>query len=265
MRAFVAALLLLAWPAAGQPGPTGQEPAVPAEVFSPSAEAHAVFEALSTHVMTDEMLDTAIAATSANTRPMDEIVERSFARGEQVRDWQGQGIDVRAAVAARDGGLTGNMVTGPTQFGPAFVYYEDRPIDAFVSPEWVLVARRGAPFEGDIVQVEIGRLSPKVILAERIAYRQQGRAYCRVQAESRLYADPAVSPAEFDTIAVMMAMRSLRVLDQRSMCEVTEETGPGEYRTRIFDAEGYRLTAFDRAGTFRIVPRMADRSQPAPG
>lgn len=214
--------------------------------------------------MTDQMFDTIFGGATAKLAPMDAIVESSFAPGEQVRDWQMSGIDIRATVAAREGGLAGNFAIASSPLGAGFVYYEDRPIDEVVPPDWVLIAHRGGPFEGDIVQVEIGRVSPKVILAERVSYRRQGNAYCRLQAESRLYADPQVAATGVDAIALVIMMRSLRLIEHESPCQATEEASPGEYRLRLFDAEGHRLPALDRGDTFRIVPHAPIRRGPAP-
>lgn len=258
MRAIVAALLLLASPAAAQPAPAGEQPAIPADALVPNEQARTLFEVLPSNVMTDEMVAAMFEAVpGGDTRPVDDVIEQVLARGERVTGWQESGIDLLPVIAARDGGLAGNMAEGASQFGPMLSYFVDRPIERLVRPEWVLVARRGAPFSDDNVQVAIGYISPKVILAERIAYRRQGNAYCQARAESRLYADPAIGASEADMIVLLMTMRSLWMIQQRGMCEVVEETGPGQYRTRLFDPEGHRLSAAEGQETFRIVPRRA--------
>lgn len=261
MRCLIAALALLAAPpAAAQPASPGQ-PGFPADTLAPNEQARALFDALPSHVMTDEMVETMIReALGGDARPMDEVIEQILAPGELVSGWQDSGIDLLPVIAAREGGLAGNMAEAAGQFGPTLVYLVDRPIESLVRPEWVLVGRRGGPFSGDNVQVAISHISPKVILAERIAYRRQGNAYCAAQTESRLYADPAVSASEADMIAVMITMRSLATIERRGMCEVVEEVGPGQYRTRLFDVAGHRLPAAEGPETFRIVPRP-----PVPG
>jgi hypothetical protein len=206
--------------------------------------------------MTDAMLDAMIQSMPANaTRGIEDSIGQILAPGETVSNWQNTGVDPLPVVAAREGGLAGNMVEEAGQFGPSQVYFVDRQIESLVRPEWVLVARRGAPFSGDNIQVAIGRISPKVILAERIAYRRQGNAYCQMRGESRLYADPAVAASQADMIALIITMRSLATIERRGMCEVVEEAGPGRYRTRLFDVEGHRLPAAEGPETFRIVPR----------
>jgi hypothetical protein len=265
MRSVLAAALILASPAVAQPRPAAEQSSIPTEFLGPSEQMRAFFARLSAQPMTDQMFDAIFRGATANLAPMDAIVESSFVRGEEVPDWQTSGVDIRAAIAGREGGLAGNFAIASSPLGPAFVYYEDRSIDELVPPDWTLVARRGEPFEGDIVQVEIGRVSPKVILAERVAYRRQGNAYCRLQAESRLYADPQVTATGVDAIGLFIMMRSLRLIERERLCQVTEEAGPGEYRVRLFDAEGHRLTALDRSDAFRIVPHAPIQIGRLPG
>jgi hypothetical protein len=254
-RLIVALALLAATPAAAS------EPAIPADALVPNDEARSLFEALSSNVMTDAMLDSMIRGMPADAaRAIDDAIDQILAPGEAVSNWRDTGVDPLPAIAASEGGLAGNMAEGSGESGPFFLYFVDRPIENFARPEWVLVGRRGAPFSGENVQLSVVRISPKVILAERIAYRRRGNAYCQARAESRLYADPAVAASEADMIAVVTTMRSLAAIEQRGLCEVVEEAGPGQYRTRLFDVEGHRLPAAEGPETFRIVPR-----RPVPG
>lgn len=261
MRALALALALLAAaPAAAQPAPS-ERPAIPADALVPNDQARMLFEVLASNVMTDEMVETMIReALGGDARPIDNVIAQALSPGELVANWQSSGIDLLPVVAAREGGLAGQMAEGTGRFGPLFFYFVDGPIEAFVPSEWVLVGRRGAAFSGETVEVGIAHISPKVILAERIAYRRQGNAYCRVRTESRLYADPAVAASEADMIAVIITMRSLAEIERRGMCELVEEAGPGLYRTRLFDEAGHRLAASEGPETFQIVPR-----RPVPG
>lgn len=258
MRALITALALLAAsPSVAQPA-LSDPTAIPADALVPDEDARALFEVLSSNAMTDEMLATMIRAMPGEGfRPVDQVIEQTLVPGELVAGWQASGIDLLPVIAALEGGLAGNIVEGSGQFGTDRVYLVDGPFDTFVQPEWVLVGQRGSPFSGDNVHVQVGYMSPKLILVERVAYRRQGNAYCRERAESRLYADPAVVASEFDMIAVMITMRSLAKLEQRGMCEVVEETTPGQYRTRLFDVEGRRLLGMEAQNSFRIVPRPA--------
>lgn len=258
MRALIAALALLAAaPSAAQTAPSAPTP-VPAEMLAPNEEARALFEALPSNVMTDEMIETMFRSIPAEAaRGMDAAVEQILAPGELVPGWRTSGIDLLPAIAARAGGLAGNMAEGDSRFGRARVYFVDRPIESFARPEWVLVARHGAPFSADTVQVMVVPLSPKLTLVERIGYRRQDNAYCQVRAEARFYADPAVAASEADMIALIITMRSFGAIERRGMCEIVEEAGPGEYRTRMFDGEGHRLPAAEGVETFRIVARRA--------
>jgi hypothetical protein len=256
MRGWIAALTLLAAvPGAAQPPAPAP---LPPAALAPNEGARTAFEALASNALTDEMIGTMIEqALGGNTGPIDDVIERGLAPGELVPGWQASGIDLLPLVAARDGGLAGNMAEGIGQFGADRFYFVDRPIESLVSPQWVLVGRRGAAFSGENVQVGFAHVSPKVILAARVAYRRQGNAYCRTRTESRLYADPAVAASQLDWIALVMAMRSLAAVERRGLCEVVEEAGPGLYRTRLFDEQGHRLPGAEGPDTFRIVPRLA--------
>lgn len=256
MRWFVAAFILLAAAqAAAQPPSSGQS-AVPPELLVPSEEARIFFEVLQSRPLSDETMERIIQAMpGGSARPMDDVIERVLAPGPAVPDWQQLGIDERAAIEAHEGGLAANMTEGATQYGPAYGYYMDRSIETLIPPEWVLIGRRGAPVSGESVEIGVSHLSPKLILVERIAFRHLGNAGCRTQAESRLYADPSVPASQADMIATVFTMRFLSVLERRSLCQVVEEVGQGQYRARFFDTEGHSLAAFDADQTrFRIVP-----------
>jgi hypothetical protein len=257
-RALIGALLLLASPAPAQTD-RAAPPQIPAEALAPSEEARELFDQLPSQPLTAEMVEARMGPVgSAAARPMDAVVEQMLERGEPVPEWQTLGVEVRAVIGARAGGLAGNMSYGEGQFGPSFTYFVDRPIDAFVPASWVLVGRHGAPVAGEAgedIQVDIVRISPKVIFAERAVTRRMGNAHCRVRGESRLYADPQVPASEMDLIALVMTMRVLATRDAMSVCIVFIPESGDVYRARNFDAEGRPLPNLDAAqATFRIVP-----------
>lgn len=255
LRFAVALALLAAAPAAAQPEPA-DPPAIPADALVPNEEARVFFEALASNVMTDELLAQMIQGMpGGDPGPMDDVIEQAMAAGELVPNWQRSGIDLLRMIAALDGGVAGNIFEARGEFGLYQTYFVDVPFEDVVHPEWVLVGRHGTPVSAENVQTGVMRVSPKVILVERTAYRREGNAYCRERAESRLYADSAVAASEFDTIAVIMGMRSLSTLEGRGLCQVMEEVGPGRYRTRLFDAAGHRLPALEEPAVFQIVRR----------
>jgi hypothetical protein len=256
VRRLAAALALLAAvPAAGQP-PAAGPTSIPAELLAPSEEARAAFDALASRPLTDDVMEATIQAQPVGSmRPMDDIIERTLAGGEAVNDWQNLGVDERAMIAEHDGGLAENMIEGTNQFGPTFGYYVDRPIEVLIPPEWVLVGRRGRPFTAENIEIGISRVSPKVILVERIAYLRRGSATCRGQTESRLYADPAIPAGQIDIVTVAFSMRFLAAVERRGMCRVLQSAGQNLYRARLFDSGGHPFSALDQGiGQFRIVP-----------
>jgi hypothetical protein len=264
LRFLIAALILCAVaPAAAQPGAT-DESVYPAAVLAPNEDSRAFFEVVALRPLTDEMIATAVAAMpDGSARRMDEVIEESLTRGEQVPNWRSTGLDLADIVGSRAGGTARNVLVRTGQFGSDVTYFDDAPLDTFIPSNLVLVARRGEPVNGEIVQVEVGHLSPKVVFAERVAYRREGNAYCREGADTRLYADPEVRASQLDMIAVLIAMRSLPSLERIGLCEVIEARGPGGYVTRSFDQEGHRLTGMDDAAeTFQIVARTPRGDQP---
>jgi hypothetical protein len=264
MRRLVAALILLAAPGAAEP-PDGQ-PAIPPELLVPNEEARVFFDALQSHILTDEVMARLIQAMpGASPRPMDDVIDRLFSSGEAVPNWQSLGINERAAIRAHEGGMSANMTQGTDAHGPTYGYYVDRPIESLIPREWVLIARRGEPFVDASVQTGISHASAKVILVERLIFRRQGNAGCRVRAESRLYADPSVPATQADMIATVFGMRFLAAVEHRSFCQVVEDLGQGQYRARFFDGEGHSLPAFDQVSLpFRIVPFRPASGSTAP-
>jgi hypothetical protein len=265
LRFLIAALILCAVaPAAAQPAATDRS-TYPAELLAPNQDSRAFFEVVALRPLTDELLATAVAAMpDGASRGMDDVIEGSLARGELVPNWRSTGLDLADVVGSRAGGAAGNVLVRTGEFGSDVTYFDDAPLDRFIPPNLVLVARRGEPVNGEIVQVEVGHLSPKVVFAERVAYRREGNAYCRAGADTRLYAVPEVPASQLDVFAVVIAMRSLPVLERMGICEVIEARGSDGYVTRSFDQQGHRFTAMDDAAeTFQIVPRTpsGDQSQ----
>jgi len=258
-RLAATALAALAAPAGAaqpaqpeQPAPSALPP-IPAEVLAPDEEAAAILQSAAERPISLEDMSGVSAEIAAS---LDAFTDQILARGEQVSGWQSLGVDLREAVRARDGGLTANMALGSNEFGFERTYFADEPFDTLVPREWVLIGRHGQPVHGEDVQVEISKIGPKVFLAERVAYRRQRNALCRVRSEARFYADPAVPATQADTIALLFGLRTLPALDRRGYCQVYEEREPGVYVTRSFDSEGYRLPALELILTpIRIVAR----------
>lgn len=254
-------ILALLATASGAAWAASEPPAIPPETLRPDDDARALFEALRSRILTGDPI---AQMPPEWVGPVDALIEESLARGEQVPNWRSTGLDLADLVGSRPGGTAGNVLVRTGQFGSDVTYFDDAPLDRFIPPNLVLVARRGEPATGEIVQVEVGHLSPKVVFAERVAYRREGNAYCRAGADTRLYADPEVPASQLDMMAVLITMRSLPALEGMGLCEVIEARGPDGYVTRSFDQAGHRLTGMDDAAeTFQIVPRTpgGDRSQ----
>ena len=256
-RLRAALMLLLASPLGAQAG-HGNQP--PAAGLASNEEARRYFQTLQSHPLTDEALERALQLPSI--RRIDEAIERRLARGNPIPGWRHLGVDIRGVIASRDGGPAGNMAEEVIQSNPGYTYFVDRPIETFVAPAWLLIGRRGAAVSGENIEVSMIHLSPKVIFIERVAYRREGNAYCRVQADSRLYADPAIPASQADVVQPLYVMRLLAINERIGDCEVTEDLGGGEYRVRHVDPEG-RPTPDDASPHIRIVPlRLFPETEP---
>lgn len=253
--------LLLAAPAAAhiQP-PTTQaqpEPTIPPEVLAPNAEAQAVFETLREHPATTDFM---AGLTPEQAAPVDAIIAGMFTRGETVPDWQHHGVNIQAVLAALPGGPNAYMSEATGQFGPYRVYPGDPSVESLIPQDWFLIGRHGDRRDGGAIGIQVGRISPKVIMVMRVGAEELGNASCTLHMQTFLYADPAVSASEMDTIAVAMTMRMLPELDRQLFCVVAEANGPGIYLIRNFDREGRRMIGQDASDlSFRIVPRAPFR------
>jgi hypothetical protein len=249
----LAALFLVA-AAPGFAEPAAVDPQTfPADALIPTDEARQLFELLETAGDAAERL---AAAPPEATAAMDAVIEQILAPGELVPGWQNAGVDLRPILSARDGGASASMATAAGPVDPLLIYFSDEPVDAVVSPGWILLARHGQPFDAEEVRIEISRQSPKVILVERVGYRRLGNALCSERSESRLYSDPGIAASEADMSGVFMTLRLAGTLDRRSVCHLVEEREPGVFIARYFDAGGHRLPAFDAMSLpFRIVAR----------
>ena len=217
-----------------------------------SEGARALFDALA-----DAPLDESRPARSLPVRfVLHDDIAPTFARGERVAGWQAHGVDLRAIAAARPGGLAAYIAVAD---GPRYtrqISFRDAPIETWVPHGWRLVARRGPAFEAADVLVEINHLTPMLMLVERVAYRREGHAWCRVRAESRIFADPAAAATDRDVGVFIVAFGALAFVERAHLCVVMEEEAPGLYRARHFDREGYRLPELDGPERpLRPVPR----------
>jgi hypothetical protein len=251
MRSFLAALALLAAaPGMAQSAPSAPG-AFPAEVLVPNEEARATFELLETNPPSGDPL-AGLPAEEAG--PIDAVIRQMALPGEQVTGWPDVGVDLDAIVAARAGGASAAMTSAANPYGVQRTYFADRPIESIVPAGWVLIGRRGDAFEGGSVNIEIGNISPKLIMVMRVDYGRRGRMRCQRRTETRVYSNPNVAATEADSIAYVMTLRLGALIDGMNICFGTEEREPGVYVTRPFDSTGRRLPALDAAQpSFRIA------------
>lgn len=241
--ALTALLSAAAVAACGQPPPSGTQ----------DAKAHALFEALRERPATG---DVRLGLTPEQTARMDAVIASTLRRGETVANWQNEGLSQRALLASRPGGAAAQMLEGTTPDGPYRIYPGDPPIESLIPAQWVPVGRYGEPREGGVIQIEIIRLSPKVVGVARIGLEEVGNATCHLHIYAIFYADPAVPASQRDVIALGFQLRALPEVHRQALCAVWEERAPGAYGPRYFDRSGRRIPQLDAQGrTFRIARR----------
>jgi len=250
------ALLVVAAPALAQPPDEAE--GYPPEMLLPDAEAAAFFEAAQADPDLGGLLED-LPADAAGA--MDAVIREFIAPGEQAPGWPDIGADIGAVVAARASGPEGIVSDAVHPFGVLRTYFADRPIDAMVPGGWVIVGRHGEPFEGANVVIEIGHISPKLLMVMRVDYAHRGRMRCQQRAQTQIYANPRIAASQADTVSYMMARRLAADSGAMSLCFGADEREPGLYVTRVYDRTGRRIPGMDNGQPpFRIVP-----AEPFPG
>ncbi len=248
--AAAAILALLAGPARSQELP-GDE--IPAELLAPDDDAQSLFEGLESGLITEEVLSS--IADGEMAEMFDGVLAGRMTRGERVENWQDRGVDLEQEAAARTGGLAGNMTDAASHFGVQRTYFVGHPLETLLAPDLQPIGRYGPVVEGADIDIEIGHVSPRLVMVMRAENRRVGRAYCSHRTETILYSDPRIAATQADTIAFFSIRHIAERFDRLGICFGTEETEPGVYVTRTFDREGHRLPQMDEdQPLFRIVP-----------
>ena len=243
---------------------TSELEGIPREALAPNQEAIDFFAIFEARARAGEPFPELPAELLTE---MDAQLSRFYARGEQVPNWSTTGVDLYPVVAARDGGMSANMLSAPGPYGPTNSLLLDVPLDSVAPQGWALVATYGDVRGGEVVQTEYGHVSRKVMIVERVAYRRRANALCRARAETRVYSNPEVAASEADTVAFMIIHAMLPRLERDTVCHVMVEVEPGKYQDRSFDEQGYRLPLFDDDDDqpYTIVPRPTASEQSTSG
>ncbi|MDQ4087037.1 MAG: hypothetical protein M3177_03335 [Pseudomonadota bacterium] len=241
--------LLVAAPVRSQPEADRQ---IPAELLMPDQEAQSFIAALEADPLEGEELD---ALPAEAMEPMEPFLTAMFERGERVENWQQIGVDIERIVAAREGGLAGNMTEATNPFGVQRTYFTDRPLSSILPPQLRLLARYGPTVAGEGVRLEIANVGPRTLLVMRARYQRQGLARCQVMTETFLYSDPSIAATQADMGSVMLGLVFARRTDALGLCFTVEEREPERYVYRSFDRAGHRLPQLDAGQPpLRIVP-----------
>ena len=231
-------------------GPTG----FPLEALVPTAEAREFFDSLERFATSGEALPDLPDDLMA---PLDPFIAPMFERGERDRNWSSSGVDMHALAEALPGGAAAHMLVGEGPFGPMAALFVDEPPESLAGSEWTPIASFGDLAPSDDVRAGFGRMSPKLLVVERIAVRREGNGLCYERVESHLYSNREVSASEADIISFVMFLRVRQMLDQRRLCMVWIEIEPGRYASRWFDLRGHRFPGLEMDGTlYSLVPRV---------
>jgi len=246
----VALALLMASPAPSQPA--AEPEGIPAEMLAPNEEARAFFENLESSPSPGNVLSDLPAEEAA---PMDAFIRQMAAPGEIAPGWPAVGVDLDSIAAAQPGGAAGSMTSATNQFGVQRTYFSDPPIESLLPAGLLLVGEHGQPFAGTGVNIEMGNISPKLLLVTRVDYRRQGAMRCQRQSHTRIYSSPNVVASEMDMMAYLLTLRFAALMDDMDFCFGAEEREPGAYVMRSYDGTGRRLPVMDGAQPpFRFVP-----------
>lgn len=187
---------------------------------------------------------------------LDAAVNLMFKPGALDPNWNKNGVDLEKLVKAKPNQA---LVEVDKDGERSISLYSDKPMAAFIPPEWEMIAEIGndAPQADDRHPIEISELEDGYYVASRTTgYEKLGDAECsQVPASARLYKvkegnEPAMSPEMAKFIFYGMLERA----KPYTVCVRHDVVGEG-YRARFFLKDGRSLPVFDdMTGTVTIVP-----------
>lgn len=244
MTSGLAALSLLAAPLAAQ------EPVTKAE----KAEADAGERPLAG--MNAEQIATffTLVATSPEIEAeLATLVAELLEPGEPVPDWREMGVDILAELAAREGGLAGNLLRDEDEEMPTVT-----DLSGTAAPDLSgfsrLVLRADPP--GGANEKGFTSFAPGVWLEMAGQRTQRGKALCYAGMSGlTLHSTmPVTEQTVNELFPIIVAVSLVDRLASREICNVYERVGEG-YRARSFLPDGRALPALDAEPTMlRIMP-----------
>lgn len=190
---------------------------------------------------------------------LDVAEAKLFRAGPKQPDWNKGGLDPKAAVIDRPGGLANNYLVTIDKDGDVSVsIYTTRPIANFVPRNWKLVARIG---DIDAAEpngfLDFSNLEGPYYMVARGTEKRFGDAFCESPLRgANLYKAPdedgvEIMPAE---VAKLIFQGAIEMASKYTVCQKYERSAKG-YRVRSFLENGRTLPGMDESeDRIGIVP-----------
>lgn len=190
---------------------------------------------------------------------LDAAEMKLFHPGPAVADWSKGGIDLKAAVGQKPGGLERNYLLAIDKDGEASVsIYSSAPVASVIPPSWKRVARVGdADGGGPDSFLDFASLDASYYLVARGTNKRVGDAYCSsTPVGADLYYVPGNQSAKAMPVEVakLIFEAAVAMTAKYTVCEKYEASATG-FGVRYFLDDGRSLPGMDEGkDQISIVP-----------
>lgn len=199
---------------------------------------------------------TLVATSPENDAQLSPIIEELFEPGEPMPGWRELGVDILAELAAREGGLAGNLLRDEDKEVPTVT-----DLSGTAAPDLSgfsrLVLRADPP--GGVNERTFTSFTPGMWLEISAQRRLRGTAHCYTGLTGlTLYSRvPVTEQSMGELVTTIVAVSLIDRLASREFCIVYERAGEG-YRTHSFLPDGRSLPALDAEPSgMQIMPASA--------
>ena len=180
-----------------------------------------------------------------------------FQPGPMVAEWNKGGVDLKAAVAAKPGGLARNYLLAVDNEGePTVTIYSSGPVSGFIPPSWKRIIGIGdIDGGGSDGFLEFANLDGGYYVVARGLSRRVGDADC---SSSPIGAGLYLAPDNAETmpreVATAIFEATAAMVSKHTVCETYKASAAG-YSVRYFLEDGRSLPAMDEdQDQISIVP-----------
>lgn len=181
------------------------------------------------------------------------IIDSLLEPGETVPDWQKSGIDIRAEIGAREGGLAGNLLHDLDGEVPSVTDLSGAAAPSL--PGFTSLRVRAAP-PGGANEKSFATFAPGIWLATESQHTRRGNAFCYkgLNGISIYSREPLTTWDEETTYLTAVMVATFDRIAAREFCVTYHREGDG-FAARSFLPDGRRLPQMDAEGTLsRIMP-----------